>query len=82
MKPGLAGLRRPAESGYGKAYRSDVRGGNEAQKRVVHLSKTITFASENSTDLSFGPGPKLKSVEFSDANVVVFEITDILRRNG
>ena len=66
---------------YGKAYRSDARGGNEAQKRVVHFSETITFASENSTELSLGRRPKSKSVEFSDANVTVFEIIDILRRN-
>ena len=69
------------ESSYAKAYRSDVRGGYKPQKSVLHFSKTIAFASEISTDLSVGPGPKPKSVEFSDANVTVFEILDILRSN-
>ena len=41
---------------------------------AVHIRTTIGFASENSTDLSLGPGPNLKFVEFSDANPIVIEI--------
>ena len=67
---------------YGKAYRSDVRGGNQLQKSVLHSSKTIGFASEISTDLSLGRRPESKSDEFSDANPLGFEIMNILRCNG
>ena len=38
------------------------------------MNYSITFASENSADSDMGRRPKLKSDEFSDANVIVYEI--------
>ena len=52
------------------------------RKAHLHISKTMMFASEISTDLSSGRRPESKSVEISDANIIVFEILDFLGCNG
>ena len=71
--------REACESCSAKVYRLDVRGDNEAHKSELHFSKTKGFASEISTALILGLSPKLKSVEFSDANPLVFEMMNILK---
>ena len=63
------------ESGYAKAYQH----GRNARIDRLHpkmssISKAMMFASDISTDLDSGRRPELKSVEISDANIIVFEI--------
>ena len=63
------------ESSYAKAYQP---GGNAKIDRYTpkmsSISQTMMFASEISTDLDSGRRPELKSIEISDANIIVFEI--------